>query len=98
MPKFSHGAAGIGFALASGGGAGPAGPAGATLDQRITDSAGTRWSRTENRADPPGLEPSAGWMQGAAGIAGWLLRLARIERDDPSAPRICGPDNVCPAR
>ena len=31
-------------------------------------------------------------MQGAAGIAGWLLRLARLERDGASARRIWWPD------
>jgi len=31
-------------------------------------------------------------MQGAAGIAGWLLRLARLRRDGVSAQRIWWPD------
>jgi hypothetical protein len=62
------------------------------LDRRITDKAGTRWSQTEYRASPPELEPAVGWMQGAAGIAGWLLRLARIERDGVTAQRLWWPD------
>ena len=32
------------------------------------------------------------WMQGAAGIASWLLRLARLQRDGASAQRIWWPD------
>ena len=66
--------------------------AGDVLDRRIADAAGVRWSHTEHRAQPPELEPSIGWMQGAAGIAGWLLRLARVEREGPGATRLRWPD------
>jgi lantibiotic modifying enzyme len=62
------------------------------LSRRIEDAAGVRWSNTEFRADPPELEPFVGLMQGAAGIAGWLLRLARIRQDGPGARRITWPD------
>ena len=62
------------------------------LERSIADEAGVRWSHTEHRARPPELEPAVGWMQGAAGIAGWLLRLARLRRDGPSTPRIWWPD------
>jgi lantibiotic modifying enzyme len=62
------------------------------LDRCIADQSGARWSHTEHALDPPELEPAVGWMQGAAGIAGWLLRLARVERDGPSARRISWPD------
>lgn len=43
----------------------------------IIDDQGARWSNTEHTADPPELPPQAGWMHGAAGIAGFLFRLAR---------------------
>jgi lantibiotic modifying enzyme len=62
------------------------------LERRIADEAGVRWSQTEHTASPPELEPAVGWMQGAAGIAGWLLRLARLRREGTSAPRIWWPD------
>ncbi|MGW5241987.1 hypothetical protein ACWEOW_23910 [Monashia sp. NPDC004114] len=36
------------------------------------------WRFVEHRADEPLLPPGIGWMQGAAGIAAYLYRLARI--------------------
>ncbi|HXP18427.1 MAG TPA: lanthionine synthetase LanC family protein [Streptosporangiaceae bacterium] len=62
------------------------------LDRRIDDGAGIRWSNTEYRRDPPELEPDLGLMQGAAGIASWLLRLARVQREGVTAQRIRWPD------
>jgi hypothetical protein len=40
------------------------------------------------------------WMQGAAGIAAFLLRLARVMRDDLTAPVVDRPDQwwAVPAR
>jgi len=63
------------------------------LDRCLTDKRGVRWSHTEHRLPQPQLEPSVGWMQGAAGIAGWLLRLARVERDGMKAARTRWPDH-----
>lgn len=62
------------------------------LERCIADESGVRWSHTEHTVTPPELEPAVGWMQGAAGIAGWLLRLARLQRDGASAQRIWWPD------
>ena len=62
------------------------------LSRQIADSAGVRWSNTEFRADPPELPPVVGLMHGAAGIAAWLLRLARVHRDGPGARRVTWPD------
>ena len=62
------------------------------LGRCIADQAGVRWSNTEHKVSPPELEPAVGWMQGAAGIAGWLLRLARLQQDGPSAARVWWPD------
>ena len=62
------------------------------LDRCIADESGVRWSHTEHTSSPPGLEPAVGWMQGAAGIAGWLLRLDRLQRAGASAQRIWWPD------
>jgi lantibiotic modifying enzyme len=36
------------------------------------------WRFVEHRNDDPLLPPGPGWMQGAAGIAAYLLRLARV--------------------
>jgi lantibiotic modifying enzyme len=67
------------------------------LRRAIADGAGARWSHTEHRLSPPELEPVVGWMQGAAGIAGFLLRLDRLHRDGPAAPRLPWPDRPPPA-
>ena len=68
------------------------------LGRSIADGAGVRWSHTEHRVSPPDLPPAVGWMQGAAGIAGWLLRLDRVRRDRsarrlplPGLPRLAPP-------
>jgi lantibiotic modifying enzyme len=37
---------------------------------------GLTWSNTEHTRTPPDLPPEPGFMQGTAGIAGWLARLA----------------------
>jgi lantibiotic modifying enzyme len=62
------------------------------LSRSIRDKSGVRWSHTEHRRNPPDLEPSLGWMQGAAGIAGWLLRLCRVQRDGTGAATTWWPD------
>ncbi len=68
------------------------------LDRRVADESGVRWSHAEHRISPPETEPAVGWMQGAAGIAGWLLRLARVERDGTRAARLRWPDQPAKAR
>jgi lantibiotic modifying enzyme len=64
------------------------------LNRRVSDSQGTRWSHTEYRAEPQELPPAVGWMQGAAGIAGWLLRLVRVHADGSQAARLRWPDHT----
>ena len=66
------------------------------LGRRIADGDGVRWSQTEYRADPPDLEPEVGLMQGAAGIAAWLLRLARVGAEGSSARQLWWPDKPDP--
>jgi lantibiotic modifying enzyme len=39
---------------------------------------GITWSNTEHTRTPPELPPEPGFMQGAAGIAGWLARLRAL--------------------
>jgi hypothetical protein len=71
----------------------------ALLDRAIHDEDGTRWRFIEYREDPPLLPPGTSWMQGAAGIAAFLLRLARVEQDR-SAMVVDRPDQwwAVPAR
>lgn len=50
------------------------------------------WRFVEHRQDPPLLAPGTSWMQGAAGIAAFLLRLARVTDDGLNAPVVDRPD------
>jgi hypothetical protein len=50
------------------------------------------WRFVEHRQDPPLLPPGTGWMQGAAGIAAFLLRLARVLDDGLDAVVVDRPD------
>jgi lantibiotic modifying enzyme len=56
------------------------------------DDAGARWAHAEHRTRPMELTAQAGWMQGAAGIAAWLVHLDAAERGRPS-PAIPFPDS-----
>jgi hypothetical protein len=57
----------------------------ATLDEQ-----GMRWVQAENRISPDELIAQTGYMQGAAGIGTWLLRLdGQFQR---RAPRVIFPD------
>jgi lantibiotic modifying enzyme len=64
----------------------------ALVERAIRDRAGARWRFVEHRQDPPLLPPGTSWMQGAAGIAAYLFRLARVVQDGPSAPVVDRPD------
>lgn len=44
------------------------------------DDRGTRWVQAENRGDPNTLVAQTGYMQGAAGIGTWLLRLDAAQK------------------
>jgi lantibiotic modifying enzyme len=44
------------------------------------DAAGARWIQAEHRVRPQELAAQTGWMQGAAGIGAWLLRLDAFEQ------------------
>jgi hypothetical protein len=68
------------------------GMADALAERVIRDDAGARWRFLEHRQDPPLLPPGTSWMQGAAGIAAFLLRLARVTDDGLHAPVIDRPD------
>jgi hypothetical protein len=64
----------------------------ALVERAIRDAAGARWRFVEYRVDPPLLPPRTSWMQGAAGIAAFLLRLARVMDNGPTATVIDRPD------
>ncbi|SER81646.1 lanthionine synthetase LanC family protein [Lentzea albida] len=59
------------------------------VEHAIPDGDGVCWRFTEHRDEEPLLPPGVGWMQGAAGIAGFLFHAARVaEGDTRSVPRI----------
>jgi len=65
----------------------------ALVERAIRDQAGARWRFTEHRRDPPLLPPGTSWMQGAAGIAAFLLRMARVvDHGLADAPVVDRPD------
>src|SRR5205814_9921914 len=64
----------------------------ALAERAIRDQAGARWRFTEHRQDPPLLPPGTPWMQGAAGIGVFLLRMARVMDHGLTAPVVDRPD------
>lgn len=64
----------------------------ALVERAVRDEAGARWQFLEYRQDPPLLPPRTSWMQGAAGIAAFLMRLARVIENGPTATVIDRPD------
>jgi Lanthionine synthetase C-like protein len=72
----------------------------ALVERAIRDQAGARWRFTEHRQDPPLLPPATSWMQGAAGIAAFLLRLARVIENGSATTVVDRPDQwwAVPAR
>ena len=64
----------------------------ALAKRAIRDHGGAYWRFLEHRQDPPLLPPGTSWMQGAAGIAGYLLRLTRVIQDGRGAPVVDRPD------
>ena len=53
----------------------------ALVERAVVDGDRACWRFTEHRADDPLLPPGVGWMQGTAGIAAYLMRLARVLRE-----------------
>ncbi|MEV4513879.1 lanthionine synthetase LanC family protein [Dactylosporangium sp. NPDC049525] len=64
----------------------------ALADRAIRDETGACWRFVEHRQDPPLLPPGTSWMQGSAGIAAFLLRLARVEDEGLAAAVVDRPD------
>ncbi|WP_308310898.1 lanthionine synthetase LanC family protein [Streptomyces sp. GbtcB6] len=72
----------------------------ALVERAVRDGAGARWRFVEYRIESPLLPPGTSWMQGAAGITAYLLRLARYLDTGPDAPVVDRPDQwwAVPAR
>ena len=60
----------------------------ALVERAVVDGDRACWRFTEHRNADPRLPPGVGWMQGTAGIAAYLLRLARVLRDGRTAPAV----------
>ena len=51
-----------------------------TLARATDDDTGLRWVQAENRVQPENLVAQTGFMQGAAGVGTFFLRLDAFER------------------
>jgi hypothetical protein len=58
------------------------------LRRATADEKGTRWVQAEHRVKPELLQAQTGYMQGAAGVGMWLLRLDRFEHGKKPAVRL----------
>jgi lantibiotic modifying enzyme len=65
------------------------------LGRATHDDFGTRWVQAEDRERPDDLVAQTGFMQGAAGIGSWLLRLDGAQRG--RAPFVRFPDSPWPS-
>lgn len=60
----------------------------ALVERAVREGDRACWRFTEHRNEDPLLPPGVGWMQGAAGIAAYLLRLARVLREGRTTPAV----------
>ncbi|MCY4725507.1 hypothetical protein NYO98_04380 [Nocardioides sp. STR2] len=60
----------------------------ALVERAIVEDDRACWRFTEHRNDDPLLPPGVGWMQGTAGIAAYLMRLARVLREGRTASAV----------
>ena len=58
------------------------------VERAVMEGPHACWRFVEHRADEPLLPPKVGWMQGAAGIAAYLLRASRVVRDGRAAEAV----------
>jgi len=65
----------------------------ALVDRATHDGPHVYWRFVEHRAPRPLLLPGVGWMQGAAGIASFLFRIARLLRDGSDGVQVPRMDN-----
>jgi hypothetical protein len=64
----------------------------ALVERAVHDRGGAYWRFIEYRIAEPLLPPGTSWMQGAAGIAAYLFRIARVLDDGLTAPVVDRPD------
>jgi hypothetical protein len=57
-------------------------------ERAVEDGEQVYWRFVEHRDADPLLPPGPGWMQGAAGIAAYLFRLARLLEVGPEAESV----------
>ncbi|GAA1558004.1 hypothetical protein GCM10009789_09280 [Kribbella sancticallisti] len=55
------------------------------VERAVRDGSHAYWQFIEHRNEDPLLPPGVGWMQGAAGIAAYLFRTARVTEQGRSA-------------
>jgi hypothetical protein len=60
----------------------------ALVERALVEDDRACWRFTEHRNEDPLLPPGVGWMQGTAGIAAYLLRLARVLREGRTTPAV----------
>jgi hypothetical protein len=48
------------------------------VERAVVDGPHAYWRFIEHRVEEPLLPPGVGWMQGAAGIAGYLFHVSRV--------------------
>lgn len=60
----------------------------ALVERAVVDADRAFWRFTEHRNTEPLLPPGVGWMQGTAGIAAYLMRLARVLREGRTATAV----------
>ena len=65
----------------------------ALVERAHRDQHRAYWQFVEHRNEDPKLPPGIGWMQGAAGIAAFLLRLSRVLQEGATAPAVARMDN-----
>ena len=61
------------------------------VGRTVITAHGAAWSNTEHTKMPPDLPPEPGFMQGAAGIAGWLARLHALRVRPGTPSELTGP-------
>ena len=64
----------------------------ALVDRVFDDGVHAFWRFVEHRNQDPLLPPGTGWMQGAAGIAAYLFRLARVLEQGRGAEQVARMD------
>jgi hypothetical protein len=63
------------------------------VERAVADGDGAYWRFVEHRAEDPLLPPGVGWMQGAAGIVGYLCHVSRVVEHGTAAEPVARMDN-----